>query len=123
MQILPEVTQVGGNDATMARNNGSRGRHGHIQPHERDTNDAVPIIGEDIEVTEEHKESVRMTLNNDRDEETQRNYRNHIKRDVHVPPVVFVELEAVLISVDIGPTKDVPISIATNPPIRFAIIV
>ena len=79
MQILPEVTQVGGNDATMARNNGSRGRHGRIRPHERDTNDAVPISGEDIEVTEEHKESVRTTLNNDRDEVTRRNCRNRVK--------------------------------------------
>ena len=30
--------------------------------HERGTNDAVPISGEDIEVTEEHKESVRTQL-------------------------------------------------------------
>ena len=57
----------------MARGNG------RIQPHERDTNDAVPIIGEGIEVTEEHKESVRTTLSNDRDEVTRRNYRNRIK--------------------------------------------
>jgi hypothetical protein len=57
----------------MARGNG------RIRPHERDTNDAVPIIGEGIEVTEEHKESVRTTLSNDRDEVTRRNYRNRIK--------------------------------------------
>ena len=63
----------------MTRSSGSRGHHGRIQPHERDTNDAVPIIGEDIEVSEEHKESVRTTMNNDRDEETRRIYRNRIK--------------------------------------------
>ena len=63
----------------MTRNNGSRGRHGRIRPHERDTNDAVPIIGEDIEVAEGHKESVRTTLNNDREQETRRNYRNRVK--------------------------------------------
>ena len=64
----------------MTRNNsGSRGRHGRIRPHERDTNDAVPIIGEDIEVTENHKESVRTTLSNDRERMTRRNYRNRVK--------------------------------------------
>jgi hypothetical protein len=63
----------------MARNNGSRGHHGRIRPHQRDTNDAVPIIGEDIEVTEEHRESVRTTLNNDRGDKTRRNYRNRVK--------------------------------------------
>jgi hypothetical protein len=63
----------------MARNDGSRGHHGRIRPHQRDTNDAVPIIGEDIEVTEEHRESVRTTLNNDRGDKTRRNYRNRIK--------------------------------------------
>jgi hypothetical protein len=63
----------------MARNNRSGGRHGRIRPHERDTNNAVPIIGVDIEVTEEHRDSVRTTLNNDRVEETRRDYRNRIK--------------------------------------------
>jgi hypothetical protein len=63
----------------MARNNRSGVRHGRIRPHERDTNNAVPIIGANIEVTEEHRESVRTTLNNDRVEETRRDYRNRIK--------------------------------------------
>jgi uncharacterized phage protein gp47/JayE len=57
--------------------------------HERGTNDAVPIIGEDIEVTEEHKESVRTTLNNDSDEVTgdQMELQEPRERYVHVPPL------------------------------------
>jgi hypothetical protein len=63
----------------MAWNNRSGVHHGRIRPHERDTNNAVPIIGANIEVTEEHRESVRTTLNNDRVEEMRWDYRNRIK--------------------------------------------
>ena len=62
--------------STTRNNSGSQGR---IRPHERDTNDSVPITGEDIEVTENHKESVRTTLSNDRERVTRRNYRNRVK--------------------------------------------
>ena len=60
----------------MTRSSGSRGRHGRIRPHERDTDDSVAIIGEGIHVTQEHSESV---LSHDRVVVTRRNYRNRIE--------------------------------------------
>ena len=64
----------------MPRNSGTRRSHGgRIRPYERDTNDAVPIIGADIEVNEDHRESVRATLNNGRDKRTLQNNRNRIR--------------------------------------------
>jgi hypothetical protein len=62
----------------MAQSSRSHGCHGHIQPYERDANNAIPIIKEDIEATEEHKESVRTILNNDIVDVTRQEYRNYI---------------------------------------------
>jgi mannose-1-phosphate guanylyltransferase len=63
----------------MTRSSGSRGHHGRIQPHERDTNDSVAIIGEGIHVTQEHSESVLTTLSHDCVVMTRQNYRNCIE--------------------------------------------
>ena len=43
----------------MARS--GRLQSGRIRPHERDTNNAVPILGANIEVLDEHSSSVRQT--------------------------------------------------------------
>jgi Cft2 family RNA processing exonuclease len=44
---------------SMARS-GQR-RNGRIYPHERDTNDGVPILGGDVKILEEHSVAVHET--------------------------------------------------------------
>ena len=43
--------------------------------------------------------------------------------EVQVAPVLFVDVAAVLTSVDKGATNELPSKIAIKPPIKFAIIV
>lgn len=57
--------------ATVAR--------GRIRPHERDTNDDVPIIGATIAINEDHRLSVQATEGHDRKLKTKEGYRNRIK--------------------------------------------
>ena len=55
-------------------------RHsGRIYPHERDTNDGVPILGGDVEILEEHSVAVRETERNDLTTSNKRDYRNRLK--------------------------------------------
>jgi hypothetical protein len=52
---------------------------GHIRPHERETDDLVPILGANIEVQELHSVGVRNTEQRGINLKTNRNYRNRIK--------------------------------------------
>jgi hypothetical protein len=61
----------------MAR--GGQRRSGRIYPHERDTNDGVPILGGDVEILEEHSVAVRETERNDLTTSNKRDYRNRLK--------------------------------------------
>jgi hypothetical protein len=79
MQNKTRPTKTGGRvgifyKTSMARS-GQR-RSGRIYPHERDTNDGVPIFGRDVEILEEHSVAVRETERNDL---TTGNYRNRLQ--------------------------------------------
>ena len=56
-----------------------RPQSGHICPHECDTNNAVPILGANIEVLDKHSSSVWQTEQNDLDKKNKQNYWNHLK--------------------------------------------
>ena len=56
-----------------------RGTTGRILPHERDTNDDVPIIGQDVAVQEDHLQKIKKTSKRDKEVETKRDYRNRLK--------------------------------------------
>ena len=58
----------------------SQSRRGRIHPHQRDTNDEVPILGEGIAVSEAHSAAVRNTERKTLSEKNKRDYRNRIKR-------------------------------------------
>lgn len=53
---------------------------GRIRAHERETNDAVPILGNGIDVLEEHSLSVQQTEDHDRVTKVKRDYRNRLKQ-------------------------------------------
>jgi hypothetical protein len=59
-----------------------RAHGGRIRPHDRETDDSVPILGANIEVQEEHSAGVRNTEQRGLDLKTKRNYRNRI-RDIY----------------------------------------
>jgi len=52
---------------------------GRIRPHERDTNDDAPILGETIEVLAHHSSSVRQTEQKDLNLKSKRDHRNRLK--------------------------------------------
>ena len=52
---------------------------GRIRPHERDVDDSVPILGENIEIQDQHSQEVRLTEQRGLNVATKRNYRNRIK--------------------------------------------
>jgi hypothetical protein len=54
-------------------------RSGRIYPHERDTNDGVPILGGDVEILEEHSVAVRETGRNDLTTGNKQNYCNRLQ--------------------------------------------
>lgn len=53
--------------------------HGRIRPHQRATNDVVPIIGESIPIKTLHSMGMLETEGHDRQAKTKKDYRNRIK--------------------------------------------
>lgn len=62
----------------MPRHSSSQS-NGRIRPHQRDTNDAVPIIGESIPINTLHSKGMLETEGHDRQAKTKKDYRNRIK--------------------------------------------
>ncbi|KAI2494218.1 hypothetical protein MHU86_20321 [Fragilaria crotonensis] len=62
----------------MPRHSSSQS-HGRIRPHQRDTNDVVPIIGESIPIKTLHSMGMLETEGHDRQAKTKKDYRNRIK--------------------------------------------
>jgi len=59
--------------------NATNRHHGRIHAYQRQTNDDVDVIGDDIVVTDEHVAAIRETDDNDVVLATKKNYRNRIK--------------------------------------------
>ena len=57
----------------------SHSRRGRIHPHQRDTNDEVPILGAGVAVSEDHSAAVRNTELKTISVKNKRDYRNRIK--------------------------------------------
>ncbi|KAI2498280.1 hypothetical protein MHU86_16207 [Fragilaria crotonensis] len=62
----------------MPRHSSSQS-HGRIRPHQRATNDVVPIIGESIPIKTLHSMGMLETEGHDRQAKTKKDYRNRIK--------------------------------------------
>ena len=57
-----------------------RGGTGRLHPHQRDTDDGVPIIGAEFELPVDHQEMYEETLQHDMKDNCRRDYRNRHKR-------------------------------------------
>jgi len=57
----------------------SRRYRGRTHTHQRDTDDAAPILGEEIAIQTAHQDAIRATKSRDRELNTKRNMRNRLK--------------------------------------------
>jgi len=57
----------------------SRRYRGRTCTHQRDTDDAAPILGEEIAIQAAHQDAIRATKSRDRELNTKRNMRNRLK--------------------------------------------
>jgi len=73
----------------------SRRYRGRTRTHQRDTDDAAPILGEDIAIQVAHQDAICETKSHDRELNTKRNMSNQIKHIIDFWEETYPEYYAV----------------------------